>query len=99
MKGPFYSTETDLRQIDPVDLRRHVGAVLQDVTLFQGSLRDNMTLGAGDVDDDHVLRVAKLAGVDAFAARHPLGYDMMVGERGSQLSGGPTSKPLPSLVR
>ncbi|MEL6964596.1 MAG: type I secretion system permease/ATPase [Pseudomonadota bacterium] len=87
-EGSILLDGTDLRQIDPVDLRRHVGAVLQDVTLFQGSLRDNMTLGAGDVDDDLVLSVAKLAGVDAFAARHPLGYDMMVGERGSQLSGG-----------
>ncbi len=87
-EGAILLDGTDLRQIDPVDLRRHVGTVLQDVTLFQGSLRDNITLGAGDVDDHRVLDVARLAGVDAFAARHPLGYDMMVGERGSQLSGG-----------
>jgi ATP-binding cassette subfamily C protein LapB len=87
-EGAILLDGTDLRQIDPVDLRRHVGAVLQDVTLFQGSLRDNITLGAGDVDDERVLDAARLAGVDAFTARHPLGYDMMVGERGSQLSGG-----------
>ena len=87
-EGSILLDGTDLRQIDPVDLRRHIGAVLQDVTLFQGSLRDNITLGAGDVDDHRVLEVARLAGVDAFAARHPLGYDMIVGERGGQLSGG-----------
>ena len=79
---------TDLRQIDPVDLRRDVGAVMQDITLFQGTLRDNITLGAGHVDDDRVLEAARLSGVDAFAARHPLGYDMEVGERGAHLSGG-----------
>ncbi|MGI9508445.1 MAG: type I secretion system permease/ATPase [Geminicoccaceae bacterium] len=79
---------TDIRQIDPVDLRRQIGTVLQDVTLFQGSLRDNIALGAGHIDDARVLEAARLAGVDQFAARHPLGYDAEVGERGSLLSGG-----------
>ncbi len=87
-EGAVLIDGTDLRQIDPVDLRRHVGAVMQDVMLFQGTLRDNITLGAGHIDDDRVLEAARLAGVDAFAARHPLGYDVEVGERGAHLSGG-----------
>ncbi|MGI9489439.1 MAG: type I secretion system permease/ATPase [Geminicoccaceae bacterium] len=87
-EGAVLLDGTDLRQIDPVDLRRHIGAVMQDITLFQGTLRDNITLGAGHVDDDRVLEAAGLSGVDAFAARHPLGYDVEVGERGAHLSGG-----------
>ncbi|MGI9452668.1 MAG: type I secretion system permease/ATPase [Geminicoccaceae bacterium] len=78
----------DLRQIDPSDLRRNVGALLQDVVLFDGTLRDNITLGAGYTDDDAVLEAASLAGVESFAHRHPLGFDANVGERGGHLSGG-----------
>ena len=86
--GAILLDGTDIRQIDPVDLRRHVGAVLQDVMLFQGTLRDNITLGAGHADDGRVLETARLSGVDSFASRHPLGYDAEVGERGAHLSGG-----------
>lgn len=87
-EGAILLDGTDLRQIDPVDLRRHIGAVLQDVTLFRGTLRENITLGAEQAGDERVLEAARLAGVDSFAARHPLGYDVEVGERGSHLSGG-----------
>ncbi|MEM7042300.1 MAG: ATP-binding cassette domain-containing protein, partial [Pseudomonadota bacterium] len=86
--GAILVDGTDRRQIDPVDLRRHIGTIPQDVMLFQGSLRDNIALGVGHADDEAVFEAAKLAGVDAFAARHPLGYDAQVGERGANLSGG-----------
>lgn len=79
---------TDLRQLDPADLRRNVGCVPQDVFLFQGSLRENITMGAPFVDDTTMLRAAAIAGVEDFAARHPMGYDLNVGERGELLSGG-----------
>ena len=78
----------DLRQIDPSDLRRNIGTALQDAVLFDGTLRDNICLGAAYADDDLILRAASIAGVDGFAHRHPLGFDAAVGERGSQLSGG-----------
>jgi ATP-binding cassette, subfamily C, bacterial LapB len=79
---------TDLRQIDPADLRRNIGCVPQDVCLFQGTLRENVAMGAPHVDDEAVLRAARAAGVEDFAARHPMGYDLAVGERGEALSGG-----------
>ncbi len=79
---------TDIRQIDPADLRRNIGCVPQDVILFQGSIRENITLGAPFVDDAAVLRAARIAGVEDFVSRHPLGYDLNVGERGEALSGG-----------
>jgi ATP-binding cassette subfamily C protein LapB len=79
---------TDVRQIDPVDLRRNIGYVPQDVYLFRASVRDNIAIAAPQADDDAVLRAARLAGVDDFVSQHPLGYDMQIGERGEGLSGG-----------
>lgn len=78
----------DINQIDPVDLRRSIGYVPQDIMLFDGSVRENIVMGAAEVSDDVLLRAAELAGVDHFVNRHPRGFDMPVGERGSALSGG-----------
>jgi ATP-binding cassette subfamily C protein LapB len=87
-EGAVLLDETDLRQIDPIDLRRSVGYVPQDVMLFYGSVRDNIALGAPFADDAAVLRAAEIAGVTEFINRHPSGFDMPVGERGEGLSGG-----------
>ncbi len=78
----------DLRQLDPADLRRNVGYVAQDVTLFYGTLRDNITIGAPYADDAAVVAAAEAAGLTEFVNRHPDGFDMMIGERGDSLSGG-----------
>ena len=79
---------TDLRQIDPADVRSHIGLVMQEVILFQGTIRDNISVGAPFADDGMILEAARLAGVDEFVSRHPQGYDWVVGERGGALSGG-----------
>jgi ATP-binding cassette subfamily C protein LapB len=79
---------TDLRQVDPSDLRRNIGTILQDSFLFHGTVRENIALGAPFVDDEAILRAARMAGVDDFVRRHPRGYDLIVGERGEGLSGG-----------
>jgi ATP-binding cassette subfamily C protein LapB len=78
----------DLRQLDPADVRRGVGCVSQDVLLFYGSLRENITLGLPYADDSTVLAAAETAGLSDFVNRHPRGFDMPVGERGDSLSGG-----------
>jgi ATP-binding cassette subfamily C protein LapB len=78
----------DLRQIDPADVRRNLGCVSQDVTLFHGSLRENITFGMPYADDGAVVAAAELAGLSDFINRHPRGFDMAVGERGESLSGG-----------
>jgi len=78
----------DTRQIDPVDLRRNIGYVPQDITLFYGSVRDNIVYAMPNADDESVLRAARIAGVTEFVDRHPMGFDMPVGERGEGLSGG-----------
>lgn len=78
----------DLRQLDPADVRRNCGYVSQDVTLFYGTLRDNITFGLPYADDSAVVAAAELAGMASFINRHPRGFDMPVGERGESLSGG-----------
>jgi len=79
---------TDIRQVDPSELRNFIGYVPQDVILFNGSVRENIVLGTHDVTDDTILNAAEIAGVADFVRSNPLGYDMQVGERGAQLSGG-----------
>ncbi len=78
----------DIRQIDPADLRRNIGSVLQDVWLMSGTLRQNIALGANRPTDAQVMRAAELAGVHEFANLHPEGYQLKVGEHGEGLSGG-----------
>lgn len=78
----------DQRQLDPAELRRQVGYVQQDVMLFYGSLRENITLGAPLADDAAVLRAAEIGGILPLVNAHPQGFDMLVGERGESLSGG-----------
>ena len=79
---------SDVRQIDPADLRRNVGSVLQDVWLMSGTLRQNIALGADRPNDAEIIRAAELAGVHEFANLHPSGYQMRLGEQGEGLSGG-----------
>jgi len=78
----------DLRQLDPADLRRNVGCVGQDPTLFYGTLRENIAIGAPYADDTAVVAAAEMAGLAEFVNRHPKGFDMSIGERGESLSGG-----------
>ena len=60
----------------------------QDVSLFFGTLKENIALGAPFADDQDILAAAEIAGVSEFANRHPRGFDMPIGERGESLSGG-----------
>jgi ATP-binding cassette subfamily C protein LapB len=78
----------DMRQLDPADLRRNMGHIAQDVTLFHGSLRDNITFGMPHATDDAILAAVDTAGLSEFVKRHPQGFDLPVGERGDLLSGG-----------
>ena len=86
--GAVLMDGVDVRQLDPADLRRNIGYVSQDVTLFYGTLRDNIAIGAPYADDVAVMAAAEAAGLTEFVNRHPDGFDMMIGERGDSLSGG-----------
>jgi len=86
--GSILLDGTDLRQIDPADLRRNMGYTPQDAFLFFGSVKENISIAAPHADHEAILRAATIAGVDDFVKRHPQGYDLPVGENGRYLSGG-----------
>ncbi|MDH2419980.1 type I secretion system permease/ATPase [Cobetia litoralis] len=76
-----------LSQIDPADRQRAIGYLPQDISLFSGTLRDNLCIDGRDVSDMRLLEVIEMTGLGDFVRRHPLGLDMMLHDRHS-LSGG-----------
>ncbi len=87
-EGSILINGTDVNQIDPTDLRRNISYVPQDVLLFSGSVRENIVLGDPLSTDESILGAAALAGMADYLNQHPQGYDLPVGERGANLSGG-----------
>jgi len=86
--GTIMLDETDVRQVDPGDLRRNIGVVQQRPQLFYGTVRENITMGHETAPERAVLRAAELSGVMEFLRDTQHGLDTPVGERGEALSGG-----------
>lgn len=78
----------DLREIDLAHLRSHIGVVLQDNFLFNGTIRDNIMAANRSASLDDVIRVSRLAGAEEFIDRLPKGYETWIEEGSSNLSGG-----------
>ncbi len=78
----------DVREWDPEALRRHIGAVLQQTTLFSGTIRENIAFGRPGASLSEVVAAAKAAQAHEFISVMPEGYDSPVVERGANLSGG-----------
>ena len=87
----------DIRDMKLRDLRRQMGVVLQDVFLFSGSIRDNLTLRDPAIPEEKVRHAARMIGMDDFIMSLPGGYDFVVGERGGSLSLG--QRQLLSFIR
>jgi len=87
-EGSILIDGIDITQLDPAEVRRNINYVPQDVTLFSGDVRDNISYRAPYVEDSTIIRAAKLAGVDDFIKQHPSGYSLKVNEGGTSLSGG-----------
>ena len=96
-KGHIKVDGHDLRDYDLGQLRRQIGVVLQDVFLFAGSIRDNITLGNRVIGDAQIWEAAGLVGARRFIERLPGGLDYPVMERGATLSVG--QRQLISFVR
>jgi len=86
--GAIIIDNHDVRSVTLDSLRSQIGIVLQETTLFSGSIRDNIAYGRPDASDAEVLEAAKRAQADAYIQELPQGYDTIVGEKGVGLSGG-----------
>ncbi len=78
----------DVRDVRLESLRGQIGIVLQDTTLFTGTIRDNIAFGRPDATTEQIIAAAKAAAAHEFITSFPQGYDTPVGERGTTLSGG-----------
>ncbi len=78
----------NIREVTIESLRRQIGIVLQETTLFSGTIRDNIAFGRPEASDEEIIAAARAAAAHDFIETFPEGYDTLVGERGSTLSGG-----------
>jgi ABC-type multidrug transport system fused ATPase/permease subunit len=86
--GTVHIDGHDVRDYKLKSLRDQIGYVLQDTVLFRGTILENIAFGRPDATKEEIIAAAKLANADEFISAMPLGYDTMVGNRGSTLSGG-----------
>lgn len=78
----------DVRDVTIESLRAQIGVVLQETTLFSGTIRENIAFGRPEATMDEVIAAARAAAAHEFITQFPQGYDTPVGERGATLSGG-----------
>jgi len=78
----------DVRDVDPLELRRRLALVPQEISLFADSIAENIRYGDDRASDEAVREAAKAANADTFIEALPDGYDTVLGERGVTLSGG-----------
>jgi ATP-binding cassette subfamily B multidrug efflux pump len=96
-KGQILIDGVDIRSVRTDELRKHIAVVLQDVFLFAGDIKSNITLGDDSIPLEQVTSAAEIVGADRFIERLPSGYDTEVKERGATLSVG--QKQLISFAR
>jgi ATP-binding cassette subfamily B protein len=87
-QGSIFLDGQDIRDLQLADLRGAIGFVSQDVFLFHGTVRENISYGTFDVSLEQIVAAAKTAEAHQFIMELPRGYDTIVGERGQKLSGG-----------
>ena len=86
--GRILLDDIDITELSRSELRAHVGMVLQDAWLFDGTIRENIRYGRLDASDDEVVEAAKATMVDRFVRQLPDGYDTVISENASSLSAG-----------
>lgn len=78
----------ELRQLDPIDFRKYMGYIPQNLMLFSGTLRENLLMGHPEATNERLAEICNRTTISDFARRHPMGLDLPVGELGGSLSGG-----------
>ena len=96
-EGKIRYDRINIRKIKKDDLRRSLGMVLQDTSLFTGTIKDNIRYGKLDATDEEVIEAAKLSNADKFIRHLPHGYDTMITGNGEGLSQG--QRQLLSIAR
>lgn len=86
--GSIFFDTIDQSHYDLSELRRQIGYVPQDITLFAGTIHDNITMGAHGVEDSRVINAIRVSGADEFVKPQLGDYEAMIAERGKNLSGG-----------
>ena len=96
-KGSILLDGIDIRTMDKHDLRKYISIVLQDVFLFSGTIRSNISMNNDEIPMDKIIEASKIVGADRFIDQLPNKYDEEVKERGATLSVG--QKQLISFAR
>uniref|UniRef100_A0A486XP78 Type I secretion system ATPase, LssB family LapB n=1 Tax=Rheinheimera sp. BAL341 TaxID=1708203 RepID=A0A486XP78_9GAMM len=96
-EGQVLIDGVDINLLDINQVRQNIGYVPQDISLFRGSLRYNVELNATQQDADQLLRICEISGLTSVINQHPAGFNLEVGERGQNLSGG--QKQLVAIAR
>ena len=78
----------DINQIHSEDISKFIGIVLQDVQLFSGSVKENITMGRTNISEEDIVKAGQLSGVEEFIGKMPGGYELLLMDRGMGLSGG-----------
>jgi ATP-binding cassette subfamily C protein LapB len=86
--GHVFLDGVDMMHLAPEFVREHVGYLPQDVRLFNGTLRHNLTLGLPLPSDSQIFKAAALTGLDQVIQNHPKGLELEIAEGGRGLSGG-----------
>lgn len=87
-EGQVLVDDIDLQHLDISKLRAHIAYVPQEISLFRGSLRENILLKKPSASLEELTTAIHIAGLDDFVQSHPMGVDMLIGEQGKGLSGG-----------
>lgn len=87
-QGSAYLDGMDMTHLAHEFVREHLGYLPQDVRLFQGTLRENLTLGLPSPSDSQIMRAASMTGLDRVIQAHPKGLELEISEGGRGLSGG-----------
>ena len=88
VKGRILMDFHDIRYVTLESLREQISSVMQDVFLFNGSIKENIAYGKQDAADQEIIQAAKIACAHDFIMQMPEGYETYIGERGVRLSGG-----------
>lgn len=87
-KGEILVDDKNIKDITTESLRKHIGVVTQESTLFNDTIANNISFGLKDIQEEDIIRAAKIANAHEFITQFPNGYQSNIGDRGSKLSGG-----------